>query len=472
MRVYTISKNLLIIIFLFAALVKAQDMADPLRMQGLDQFNYIGAYQRSLAGSNIAQSNDVSSIYLNPALLSSLEKGQVKVGASYFSTSYNQTQQWTPNRFYAELSLMMENKDTWNEGAPYEKMAPDWSKKQSAFRPSIIAAAYPVAFQDYKITAAIAYTDFIDLDHYFQNNNAMDPNIGTMRPVPYPRMNSGDTMRVAWYQFERERKGNIYGITPAVSFSMSNNLSLGVSYTILKGKSDDFEYRNYRASLLLGYNNLMRIDGTNFYNSKSGQSDYTGNMLNVGLSYNMDYLSFGVNLRPAFTIKRTWNYTGSKIDTSNVTSFTESGSDKIEMPFLLNLGVTIHPSKKVNVSVGYDVRKISDAKYTTAADSSFNPYVNSNLFKAGVEYLLSKVFALRAGYRANIQSFVPAGAAILTDPASGSVYSAGVGIKYASFKVDIAYEYSTLDYQDMWLSNVNFNTRNRHSVTVEAGYEF
>ena len=44
-------------------------------------------------------------------------------------------------------------------------------------------------------------------DHYFQNNNALDPNIGTIRPEPIPRVQEGDSLMVNWYAVSAPARG-------------------------------------------------------------------------------------------------------------------------------------------------------------------------------------------------------------------------------------------------------------------------
>ena len=92
--------------------------------------------------------------------------------------------------------------------------------------------------------------------------------------------------------------------------------------------------------------------------------------------------------------------------------------------------------------------------------------------RLGAEYRVSEMLALRGGYHEDIQSFAPDGSAIVDKPASGEIYSLGAGIAFGNIFIDLAYEYSILKYQDIYQSNINYNTREQHQFMMEIAYRF
>jgi opacity protein-like surface antigen len=80
--------------------------------------------------------------------------------------------------------------------------------------------------------------------------------------------------------------------------------------------------------------------------------------------------------------------------------------------------------------------------------------------------------ALRGGYRQVAASFAAAGAALMDEPATGTAYTAGVGLNIADASFDLSYEYTHIGYEDAWQSNVNFNKIYRHSLWLETGFRF
>jgi opacity protein-like surface antigen len=90
----------------------------------------------------------------------------------------------------------------------------------------------------------------------------------------------------------------------------------------------------------------------------------------------------------------------------------------------------------------------------------------------GVEYLAWDFLSVRAGYRQDTQPFAVAGSAIINEPVKSSAATFGLGTQFMGFLIDAAYEYTVLQYQDMWQSNVNHNLTEHHRVMVEVGYRF
>jgi long-subunit fatty acid transport protein len=149
----------------------------------------------------------------------------------------------------------------------------------------------------------------------------------------------------------------------------------------------------------------------------------------------------------------------------------ESGTDKLTYPWNYKLGLGLHPTERIVIGVDYEVRSNADATYQVGATQQ-NPWLDSQIFRVGLEYKVADRFMLRGGYREDVQSYAEEGAAIVTDPIRGSVYTVGCGITWSKFEISLAYEYAYTKYVDAWESNVNYNSREAHMLAAELGYHF
>ena len=266
----------------------AQDVADPLALQGLDQQAVPGARARAMGGVSASGLRDASALFTNPAALSALNAAEVRLGGGLMAQSYSQDQTWVPDRLYLELSLIFENDPASpNPTRAFDDTRPDWEFDQSSVRPTLGAIAAPLPFTPggVQLTAGVGVAQLASLDHYFQNNNALDPNIGSIRPAPIPRVQEGDSLMVNWSQFSRQRDGAIYGVTPALALQRGG-LSLGLSATVMTGSSDDTEYTRDRGQFTLRYQNRFSLAApTDGETTVTGTSDYSGTRFAIAAGY-------------------------------------------------------------------------------------------------------------------------------------------------------------------------------------------
>lgn len=462
----------------------AQDVAGPLTIQGLDGFGFQGARSRAMGGTGVASGNDVSVLFTNPAGLLSLDRPEVRAGGSFTAVRTRQTQQWIPNRFYAGLSLMCEDltdgirdpdplPPNRADGVqrPYDDIGPNWSRESTEFRPTIAAAGAPFTIGDLRCAAGVGYARLADLTTYFQNNNALAPNIGAYRPAPLPVVTGTDSLKVQWYQFLRSRTGTLGGITPGVAAELPGGVSLGASATILTGSSEDREQRVERGLLTFFYDKF-RSDSISGVVTTNGTSTYTGVIPALGAILRQEVFTLGLSVRLPMTMTRYWERT-IRTDTAGTSTVrTEEGKDLLEMPLAVSLGGVLHPGPTVDVTIDYDIRNNGDTRYTPAGGAALHPWLNGNTFRAGVEYRPAPWLDLRGGVRQTAAAFAAAGAALQDEPVSGTAYAAGAGFRVDMVRVDVAYEYAYLRYDDAWQSNINYNRVHTHTVWLEAGYRF
>ncbi len=491
-----------------ASAMVAQIAAGPLDVQGLDQLSVASGRSRAMGGTVGANGNDASALFSNPAALSRLGSFELRVGGLFGSTSRQQTQEWVPYMSDPGLSAMFESladpshiptpKDSL--GVPltgwkavqrqYDNIQPNWDRSSSSAQPLSLVAAMPLKVADISITAGIGASQVMNLDHYYQNNNALSPYLGQLRPDPKTITKPIDTVNAQWYQYIRERTGSVYGITPGFSAALVQGLTFGASATLLTGKSDDNEHRVERGHLYLATNNKatandFMLDTVYYQQAKVGTSSYSGTMFTVGLLFQQNFFSLGVTVKPAYTLTRTWDREVTSLDTTKKRfpvridslvnrSYHESGKEDLAFPMAYTIGFILTPTEKWTLAFDYEVRSLSSMLLTgSTLTASSNPWVNNYAtMRFGAEFRPSTTVALRTGYHEDIQAFSPDGSAIIGEPARGGIYSAGAGITLGNVLLELTYEYAVLTYQDIYQSNGNYNSQKRHNLMIEAAYRF
>lgn len=470
MKIFAATIALSLALSFTAGDVASQGLATPLTIQGTDNFLDVGARARALGGAHIGSRLGAASIFFDPAGLALLEAPEVRVGALTQSKRYEQRQEWLPNRFYVELSLILEN----NAAAvnqPFDDIVPNWEHTHSDTRPSVIAAAMPFRLGGMGVVAGLGYATLVDLNHYFQNNNALDPNIGQMRPEPIPRVIQGDSLMVRWFQYHRERRGFINAITPALAVQVASGIHVGASVSVASGSSEDFEARSDRGLFTLRYNNDMDLAPASFSGTQSGKSDYSGVFATFSGRYATRYFQVGAAVRTPFSIERDWDRSGS-IDPDEDAAASASGLDVIEIPMKLSVGISLLPTDRWLLSASFDQRGFDEVIYRPEGSAEVTPWVDGNAVRLGVQFEATTWLALRGGYKDAAESFAAEGAGLVEDPVRGRVLSAGVGLTYSRFGIDLAYENLRTSYEDRWISNVNYNDVTQHTFVFETYVRF
>jgi len=487
-----------------SSIVFAQPAAGPLAVQGLEQTVLQGTRSRAMGGTAVANANDASALFSNPAALSRLRSFEIRAGGLTGKTQHQQIQEWVPYMSNPELSVLFESLtdqipipydslgnplSAWETlQRQYDDITPNWSRSSSSAQLFSLAAALPVPIAEINITAGLGVAQAMNLGHYYQNNNALSPYIGQLRPDPKVITKPLDTVHVQWYQYVRERKGMIYGITPGISVPLLPGLTFGGSATILTGSSDDVERRVERGHLNIATNNKstateFMLDTVYYQLTKVGTSSYSGAMFTAGLLFQQDRFSIGVSIKPPYTLTRNWERDVTSLDTTRKSfpvridsltsrSYHESGKEDLRFPLAYTLGIVVTPTDEWTIAFDYDMRNLADVEYRDG-DTVSNPWVNKLAsLRFGAEFRPSKVLALRGGYREDIQAFSPDGSGVIGEPARGGVYSLGAGLTFGNILIDLAYEYSLLKYQDIYQSNVNSAQREQHQFMMECAYRF
>ena len=484
----------------------AQGYDDPLNIQGLNHVTLQSAASRAMGGTTLNLYNDAGVMFLNSASLQSLKGLQLSISGLQQFVSQKQVQQYTPLKYYSNFSLLMEgltdlisNPDTSLHGTnpgdtvqrAFDKIGPNWSYSRTKSLPIQVMLAMPFNIGESKFAIGIGSIEYANLEHYYRNNNVLSPAVGSVRPFPTDRpINDSTPVRTEWSAFERWRTGSIRGYGMAISGSLSGKIDLGVSGMMLEGSTDDFEQSASRGRLVF-YKTWFRLEPRFKYLTRSGESKYSGYEFTFSGIYHAKYVNFGFMVKPPMTITRKYS-TNLEIDTLNyVATVPINGKDNITLPWRWTFGLSINLVQNLTLSMEYEVRPYASATYwkeggeeilsSTYSDYPFpissvvvksKPWLSSSILHVGAAYEPSSWLVLRAGARGQSEVFEPTGNAIIGEPVSYSIYSAGCGLTFSGLRLNLTYEYSMMKYIEMWQTNININTEKRNNIIADIVIQF
>ena len=466
----------------------AQGYDDPLTFQGIDHSTIQSAASRALGSTTIGLQNDVGLMFSNPASLQSLKGAQISVGGVQQFEQMTQVQQYAPLKYYANFSLLMEgltniirNPDTsfhvTNPNAgdtvqrPYDKIGPNWSHSKNKGQPIQALLSVPFAIGQLKMAAGLGVVQYADLNHYYENHNVLNPSIGSERPVPV-ELPASDSVpyRTQWSSFLRSREGSITGYGIALSCSLSDRISFGVSGMALKGSTDDYEQHIARGTLVF-YKNWFILDSVDGWRTKTGTSDYSGQEFTFSGIYGGRYVSLGFSVKPPMTITRSYARQVLSDTAGSLSVATERGQDKLSLPWRGTFGLSVAVRDDIRLGLEYEVRSYASAVYTDTGGKESNLWLSSSALHLGAEYSPMTWLSLRVGVRGQSEVFEETGNPMPGEPVTYSVYSAGCGISLGNARLNLAYEYAPMKYQDMWQANVNLNNSTRHTIHADIVWE-
>jgi len=481
-----------------------------LQMQGLNYITNQSAVSRAAGGTTLGLLNNPSIMFLNPAMLSTVDGIQISVGGYQQFLRQTQDQRYgtlqghagavfllqgitdqIPDPDYSTITRRLTQEDSVQR--PFDNLGPTWSRTKDVTLPLQLFVSVPVKIGSMKMTIGAGAVEYANLNWFYQNNNTLSPNIldvtnGTYRTNNLPRNDTVVTVNqplpVQWYQYKQYRDGSIYGYGGAVSLEISPKLSLGLSGMYLDGSTDDFESHVGRGRMLFFYNSI-RLDKFGMTNwNKKGESNYSGYEFNLSGLYKAKYVTIGFSIKPPTTIEREFSYTYSrdsitatsllngKVDSLHeVTSGTINGKDKMELPFRGSVGISINVKQNLVVSFEYELLPYESADYVAIDGSKSNPWLSYSLMRFGIEYGATDWLKLRGGVHESGEVFQPATNALRGDNVKYPVYSLGCGIKIFKATVNLAYEYADRRYTDVWSNSASINHQYVHNIVAELVYQ-
>jgi opacity protein-like surface antigen len=480
-----------LLVFVFMPAAFSQDYNRIPTTEGLNQSTDPSVISRALGGVTLSIKNDVSLMFANPAALQTIEGIQASIGGYQRYRINDQTQQWFPMQNYPNFSLLMGGlTDTitiprvrdslYNSGSTakdtvqrqLDKIQPNWKYTKNSSMPLQVFFAVPFSLGKMKLAVGLGTFEYANLDYYYANSNNLNPDIGSYSPAPFNHPLSDanqDAIPVTWFQTIQKREGSIYGYGGAVSVAFSDKFSLGVGAILLKGTTNDYSYEVGRG-LLIMHQSFFGLYPYPYNTSHVGTSDFNGQEYTVSCVFQGSSVTFGAAVKLPTTITR--DYKGIlQTDSagSNSVSTPVSGSDQMKLPWRGSLGIGIALRENVLFNVEYEYLPYSTAQYTAGGISS-EPWLDGYKFKAGLEYNPIPWLALRCGYSKQTEVFTPQNTYISSEVITSSVYAIGCGVKYCNVQLNLAYEYSTLSYEDMWITNVNMNSRTLQNIILGLSY--
>jgi len=470
--------------------LSAQGYGTPLTIQQLNHRTISSVESRSMGGISVGIFNDPSLMFVNPAALSTMDGIRFSVGAVDQRQDLRQTQEWMPLRSFPTFSLMMEgllggipDPDLSNpppEGLgpedsiprPYDQIKPDWERSQERGLPLQATVAVPVEWQGLRIVGGLGAVQYANLDYYFENRNVLSPSIGTQRPYGVPLPGIGQEVSVRWSQSSELRKGSINGYGGAVAVGISDELTVGISGLVLRGTSDDLELSAARARIRFGNNNnvyYFKLDSLYSKTSKTGTSSFKGVEYTVSSLFRSRYITLSLSATLPTNIYR--KFEGQmETDTTGVpSSVSVTMRDQIRIPWRTTLGISLNVRENLTVGLEYQARPFATAEYKTVGVVT-NPWVSGSGFGVGGRYTPIPWLTIAAGMRQESEVFQEAGAPLIGEPVRYNVYSVGVQALVSDFRINLAYEYAPVKYQDLWQTNVNLNAVRNHRVLASLSY--
>lgn len=484
----------------------AQGFGDPLTFQGLSHTTTQSVASRASGGISFGFRKDVSFMFSNPASLTSLQGIQLSIGGLQQYTYTKQHQLYGGLQGHSAFSLLTEGatgeisdpdtslsfngkKVTLTTQAdsvqrPFDSFGPNWNRSKSTNLPVQAFIAAPFTVENIQMVGGLGIVQYANLNWYYQNNNCFSPSVLSVvdSTVSTTGLNANPYL-AQWYQYFQQRNGQIYGYGGAVSAVLSEKLSVGISFLLLKGSTDDEEVRVGRGEMQFFTSSLRLVkQGMSSY-TKTGTSDYSGSEFSVSAEYRSRYFDCGFSAKLPTTLTRkystdiwtdsvaaTQKYAG-RVDSVHVTTTSSiSGEDKIALPLQGTFGFGIRIKENLSIGMDYEIRSFASAQYTSSNGSASNPWLSSSVLHFGGEYRPAPWLALRAGVYNYTEVFQPITAALRGDPVSYPVYSVGCGVQIVGGTLDVTYEYSEMKYVDTWSNAASINQGITNNIIGSFSY--
>lgn len=481
---------ILVVLSLTTSQIVGQHRGDDFSFQGITTQNDAGVRETAMGSAVTSLIGDVSSLFYNPAGLVGVKNLQVSVSANSYSSSWRENQNYRPNRFFVTLPFYLEglyvpdpednglfdHERVWTEDQqidstyqvalpelgldPFSEEAADWKTDANNFAFNNFAFAYPIAIANKNLVISAAYSRKYNIEDYDRNDTYLDPHIGYLDYGEMGRVNGVDTLVVNWSRYERERSGPINNITVGLAYDLYEYVKIGLGYENNWGETNDYLSLTQIGTFDLIRENRFRFSYVDASQSYKGISKFSSSSFNIGFIFDFEKVKVGLNIDLPYTIEREWAYTYSSFDSTGTSSSNKSGVDKVDMPAVLNFGISFKPISIFTAAIDYEYAPFSDAKFNMSSDNvNQRNYVDRHTLKVGIEYMPIDYLSILAGYRNIPSTFVPDGAAQLDKGPDASSITCGISIHTFLGRIDFAYEYRNLKYYDSYFSNTNYVTQ-------------
>ncbi len=462
----------------------AQAYNTPLTIQALNHTTNASVISRSLGGLTLSSQNDVTTMFSNPAAMQTLDGIQFSVGAIRETKTNEQIQRWYSLDWMSMFDLFMEGKTadlrdpvidpvrvpipTYQDSVQRNGRNPNWSRNENQFLVPQVFVAIPFQISGTKFTAGAGVVEYANANYFYANKTAFSRNIDyTTMPIsanPNPE-------RADWRADTRSRDGSIRGYGGALSAAIAKNVTVGVSGIYFSGTIDDAQSREGYGELCF-FSKDFRYTENPYGMTWQGSSTITGLEMTVSSVYRTRNLMFGLSVKPPTQINRDFTTTGdSTRGAVTVALPRDNGSDQLTLPFRGTIGVGIAPRPNVLVGGEYEYIPYGSAEYTDKNGRKSKPWLDCSGFRLGLEYLPVASVSVRLGYQVKSEVFEQQGNALVGEPVSYTVYSAGIGVRVLrNIHLNIGYEFMNMQYEDNWYLNTNINKETRKTLFGGVSY--
>lgn len=500
-------------LLMFHQRVSAQHNGDPLLYQGLTDQNSVSVNGGALGNAYVSRSNDLNALFYNAAGLANIQSIQISVSSQYRNQLIRDNENFYPGSGYVGTSLYLEHllipdtawnniwddslksivydslgnpigKNWWDadkikhpvQGADeYSEEAADHQKESHNIAFNHIAIAVPFQLFGKNIVAAASYNRQYDVSDYDWNGAYLDPHWGSSDLI---QDTVGAIVRSNWSVFTRERTGGLYAFTGAIALQWNEYIHLGARLNLLSGKTTDeqsldrigyfrFKHGQTRWSFSYDTNNLWT----------KGSSDFSSANLSLGALLISKNFSLGLNIQLPYTLERKWVYSTQITDTSGTVTSSGSGVDKVEMPAIYTMGLSIKAANGLTFSFDYEIAPYSNARYNLAPNNPdlltiYTKWVDQISLRFGAEYEITDDIAIRGGYQSQGATFIGNGVAVRDEGAPIESYSCGASVKILHGRFDAAYTLSQLKYYDVYMTNRNYTLLESQKLAFGYTYIF
>ncbi|MBE0570456.1 MAG: outer membrane protein transport protein [Ignavibacteriaceae bacterium] len=474
---------------LFTSSSFSQHRGDNLAFQGWRDDNNNGIKAVAMGRAYTSLSGDINSLFWNPAGLVGIAGPQFSIAANTYNQVWRENQWYRPNRQFVNLAFYLDRlytPDPANNGIfdnqiffdttqtyfveepklgldPFSEEAADWQVSQSGTQLNNISGAYPliIAEQEFVISAAYATQSMI-LD-YDRNTTHLDPHIGSDEygAVIERVTSAGDSVRVNWSDYNRERQGDLKSIIFGLGYKVIDNIKVGFSTNILSSAVDESQQITQLGYFdLLGGPNRFKFSYDSVDTKTTGNSDFSAVKWTLGAIAEINSFSIGVSFGLPYTVTREWNTSTTTDSLTVLKSFnsTDSGTDELSIPLSYAVGISFKPVNELVIAFNFGKNNYSNAEFSFAhGDSTNRGWVDQTIVGFGVEYAAFDFLSFLAGYRYSSAYFVPDGSGIQDSGPAINGFTVGLSANIVYGRIDLAYEYKTMKYEDIYYSNTNYS---------------
>lgn len=499
-------KSLIFFVIFSLESVYPQNNGNPLLFQGLTNPNTISVKGMAYGNAYVSRNGSLNSLFFNPAGLAGINSIEVSASCQYITTLERDNQEFYPGNGYLNTSLYLERliipDPAWNgiwddslgtkwydsNGNPigkywdmnklkypvqgkdeYSEETADNQYKDNDFTLNQISLAYPFQYFNKNFVAAFSFNRRYDIKDYDWNGSHLNPHWGTSTII---QANKGDTTRTDWSTFIRKRKGGVYSLTGALALEYNSNLKLGIKFNYLFGKTNDEQILD-RIGYFLTLHQLTKWSFSYDTNKVSmvGSSNFYSFNFCIGAIYSTENFSLGINIQLPYTLKREWQYNKQIFDGKTTAQSNTSGTDKVKMPAIYNLGLSIKPNNNLILSIDYEINPLNKAEFNLDKNfpdtlDIYTKWVYQYAIRFGIEFSLTSNISFIGGYQYQTAPFIPYGVAIRDRGFPEETYSIGLSYKFIYGQIDLAYSYANLKYYDAYITNRNFTLERSQRIAV------